>query len=169
VTSPIAGPLAIVNRTGAGEILCSPKRRAGFAYLISIGGVREPPPAGMGNIATRLRLVFEDAASLEEGGSSRSDVQRLLLFAAHVDLARGGLIVQCQAGISRSSAAALIVMATILGPGRELEAARLVLQANPLARPNPLMLRVAGELMGRGEHLAEAWALARAHASGSSS
>ena len=54
------------------------------------------------------------------------------------------------------------VMAAKLGPGQEREAARLVLQANPLARPNLLMLRLAGELMGCGEQLVEAWTQTRA-------
>jgi predicted protein tyrosine phosphatase len=161
MTGPAPGILAIVDRTRAGEILCSAERCAEFAYLISIGDPRERPPAGLRNIAKRIRLTFDDALSQEEGGASPSDIERLLRFAARVDLGRGGLIVHCQAGISRSSAAALIGMASILGPGRELDAAHMVLQANPLARPNQHMLRVANDLMGRGDMLATAWSQAR--------
>jgi hypothetical protein len=56
-----ASRVVIADRSGAGKILCSPTRCASFRYLISIGGVRERPPAGMRNVPNRLRLVFEDA------------------------------------------------------------------------------------------------------------
>jgi len=151
------GAIAIVDRTRAGEILCSPKRRALFAHLISIGGPWERPPAGLSSIATRLRLVFADAATQGAGGPSREDIERLVRFAQGVDLRRGGLLVQCQAGISRSSAAAMIILAVIHGPGREGDAARDVLRANPQARPNQRMLELGGDVLGRGDALVRAW------------
>lgn len=136
------------DRSGAGAILCSPRRRAAVAYLVSIGGPLERPPAGMRTVPARLRLVFDDVVSQEEGGASREDVERLVRFARKVDLGKGCVLVHCQAGIGRSSAAALVLLSIVLGPGHEREAAEYVLRENPRALPNPRMLELADQILG---------------------
>src|SRR5262245_10431623 len=102
-----AGAVLMSTRSGAGEILCSPQRRASVAYLVSIGGPYERPPVGMHTVPARLRLVFDDVVREEEGGPSRDDVEHLVRFARQIDLGKGSVLVHCQAGIGRSSAAAL--------------------------------------------------------------
>jgi predicted protein tyrosine phosphatase len=149
------GQLVVTDRSSAGKILCSPTRCAPFAYLVSIGGVRERPPAGFGNVAARLRLVFEDDTTHEGGGPTAEDIDRLIRFARGVDVSRGALLVHCQAGISRSTAAALIVLSVVLGPGKAADAARCVKRAVPGARPNTRMLALADRALGA--RLAEAW------------
>jgi len=135
--------IVIANRSRAGKILSSPRQRAPFAYLVSIGASMEREPAGFRNVANRLLLVFEDTMSQEEGGPMSEDVVRIINFAQKVDLAKGSILVQCEAGISRSSAGAIIVAAVILGPERELAAVRHVLSVHPVARPNRRMLELA--------------------------
>ena len=141
----------------AGAILSSPERRAGIAYLVSIGGPLERPPAGMGNVPTRLRLVFDD---VHEGvtGPSRDDVERLVSFARKVDLSKGCVLVHCQAGIGRSSAAALVILSVVLGASHEREAAEYVLRHNPRALPNRRLLELADVVLGAGSGLWKAWA-----------
>ncbi|MBN2371170.1 MAG: hypothetical protein JXO72_11860 [Vicinamibacteria bacterium] len=151
------GAILVASRARTGKILCSRRHRAAFAYLVSIGAPSERPPAGMRNAPMRLRLVFEDAQTEEEGGASRDDIERLVRFARRIDLGRGGLLVQCQAGISRSSAAAMIVLSVILGPGREDEAVQRVMDVRSEARPNRRMLAIADEILERNGSIGAAW------------
>jgi predicted protein tyrosine phosphatase len=148
--------LVVTSRAGAGKLLCSPRRRAGFAYLVSIGGAQQRQPAGYLRVATRLRLVFEDALSEREGGPSADDIERLIRFARQVDPAKGKVLVHCQAGISRSTAAAIILMAVRLGPGHEDEAVAHVFAICPEARPNRRMLELADAALETGGALGAA-------------
>jgi predicted protein tyrosine phosphatase len=156
MTSISIDAVVIADRTRAGEILCSPGRCAQFAYLISIGGPSDREPAGFYNVVQRLRLVFEDVSSQASGGAAPDDIERLVAFARTVDLSKGHLLVHCQAGISRSSAAAAIVIAVRLGSGREDEALDLLWQIHPPAHPNRHMLALADEILGTGGRLAAA-------------
>ncbi len=139
--------IVVADRSAAGKILCSPRKRAEFAHLVSIGAPEEWEPAGFRNIDHRIRLLFEDAATQAEGGPSLEEIEKLVHFARSVDFSRGRLLVHCQAGISRSSAAAMIVMAVVLGPGREHEAVMLIRRSHPQARPNRRMLELADVLL----------------------
>ena len=150
--------LCIASRTRAASILSSPTKRAEFRYVISIGSPTEPPPAGLRNVATRLRLVFEDETTPMRGGPTRSDVERIVAFAGVVDFAAGGLLVHCQAGISRSAAAAVIVLAARSGPGAEREAAAFLRKRFPEVRPNRSMLELADEVLGTSGAMVAAWA-----------
>ena len=91
--------------------------------------------------------MFEDAATQETGGPSSDDIARLVHFARAVDLQLGRILVHCQSGISRSSAAVAIVLAVILGPGREREAIDYVRSVHPSGRPNARMLELADVLL----------------------
>jgi hypothetical protein len=114
VVSLLADAVVITGRIEAGRILCSRRRRAGIRHLISIGARTDPPPAGYRNVTHRLQLIFEDELTAELGGPTPDDVERLIDFARRVDLSSGRLLVQCQAGISRSAAAAAIVLRVVL-------------------------------------------------------
>jgi predicted protein tyrosine phosphatase len=149
--------IIIASRTAAARILASPTRRQGILYLISIGTASEPPPAGLRNVSRRLRLLFEDECNPGPFGPTEQDVRLLINFARGVDLSAGRLLVHCQAGISRSAAAAAIVLAAVVGPGAEVAAADLLHRLYPACRPNRLMLQLAGQVLGTGAALTTAW------------
>jgi predicted protein tyrosine phosphatase len=86
--------------------------------------------------------------TIEEGGPTQRDVEALINFARRIG-EDGSVLIHCQAGISRSTAAAYIVFAVALGPGREGEAADYVRAAVPEARPNTAMLALAERLLDR--------------------
>lgn len=103
----------------------------------------------------RLRLFFHDLterADAEEVLADLALVARLLDFARAVE--PPGLLIHCYAGFSRSTAAALAVLA-LHNPGREAEAARLLRAAGPHAVPNRLVLTLADRLLG-GDRLVRA-------------
>jgi predicted protein tyrosine phosphatase len=59
------------------------------------------------------------------------------------------LLVHCWAGISRSTAAAYILLCDMRGPGYEAEIARELRELAPHAQPNRLMIRHADQLLAR--------------------
>jgi predicted protein tyrosine phosphatase len=65
---------------------------------------------------------------------------------------QGDLMIHCKAGTSRSPAAALIALA-MLNPGREQEAALLLRQKAPQARPSEVFLRHADKILGTSKTL----------------
>ncbi|MGH6933602.1 MAG: tyrosine phosphatase family protein [Dongiaceae bacterium] len=67
------------------------------------------------------------------------------------------ILVHCQAGISRSSAAALIMLA-MRNPGRERDIAARLRAEGPWFVPNRLMIEIADRLSGRGAVLSVALA-----------
>ena len=65
-------------------------------------------------------------------------------------------LVHCWAGISRSTAAAYIVLCDLHGPGHEERIARALRFHAPHAQPNRLMIRHADLLLGRGGRMVAA-------------
>ena len=63
------------------------------------------------------------------------------------------MLIHCHAGISRSTAIALIVWAYLLGSGGEEQALAYVLTARPQARPNRLIVKLGDELLNRRSKL----------------
>ena len=138
--------IVITSRSGVTDILCSPQECAEVAYLISIGTATDGPPEGFQNVENRLRLEFEDVLEGESGPSAQ-DVAKLVRFAHRVDPSRGSVVVHCQGGISRSTAAAAIVLAVLLGPGHEGYAFDEVFRQRPQALPNGRMLELADTML----------------------
>jgi predicted protein tyrosine phosphatase len=147
--------IEVTSRSEAGDILSSPQRCAEVTCLISIGAPDDELPIGYHNISSKVRLLFGDTLDAESG-ARESDVLTLMEIAQNLRSSVGKVLIHCEAGISRSTAAALILYACWLGPGREGEAMRLVLRQRPLAIPNRRMVELADRLLKRGGHLLEA-------------
>jgi predicted protein tyrosine phosphatase len=141
----------VASWSEAGEILGSDKC-ADVSLLISIGEAHDPVPAGYENVDEKLRLTFSDTT--DASGATEDDVQQIIDAAEEVARQGGRVLTHCAAGVSRSSAAALIVYAVVLGPGREEEALRRVMQQRPIARPNRRMIEMADRLLERDGALA---------------
>ena len=76
----------------------------------------------------------------------KKHVERALEFADGIG--NGSLIIHCVAGISRSSAIALAVIAKSLGIGEEEESIKELQIFNPYCLPNKLVVRLADEILG---------------------
>jgi predicted protein tyrosine phosphatase len=146
--------IEVVSRAEAGDILCSSDLCTQITCLLSIGESHNELPKGYENVARRLRLVFAD---LIEGPDCPTEdhIRDIIGLADSLRNHTGKVLVHCEAGVSRSSATALIMYAYLFGAGREQEALERVLRQRPIARPNPLMISIADRLMGRGGRLVE--------------
>ena len=143
--------IEVASRYEAGDILSSAERCAEVTYLLSIGDVQDDLPLGYNNVNSKLRLLVADVVT--EFGATEHDIQQIITLARELRSITGRVLIHCEAGVSRSSAAALIIYATWLGPGRELEAMERVLAQRPIAIPNRRMVALADRLLGRNGRL----------------
>src|ERR1043165_200951 len=126
------------------------------------GSRRSAVDSGEGeNLTLPCRRACEEAAGADPpcrsaAGTPRrgvAEVERLIRTAQSLAERSGRVVIHCQAGISRSTAAATIFYAVLLGEGREDEAIARVLAAREVAIPNRRMIRIAEELLGRDGRL----------------
>jgi predicted protein tyrosine phosphatase len=146
----LVGPLPrviIASRTQAERLLISRNPRAPIRHIISIGAPGDSAPAGFELCVNRIRLEFHDDTG--EIGPQRWHVEQVIDFGRQIQAEGGRLLVHCEAGISRSSAAALTVLATWLGAGKEQEAVDRTYAAQPHAWPNSQLVEHADELLER--------------------
>lgn len=146
--------IEVVSRLEAGEILCSPELCAEITYLVSIGHGDDSLPHGYEKVDHKLRLLIADVVT--EEGATEEDVLRIIELAEQLQSYSGKVLIHCEAGVSRSTAAALIIYACWLGPGREHEAMERVIAQRPIAIPNRRMVKLADSLLQLGGRLLQA-------------
>lgn len=119
-------------------------------YLISLVQPEFQPPTPSGLASDRhLRVAFHDVSEPVEGAIAPDErhIDELVRFLQGWP-GDEALLMHCYAGVSRSTAGALIALALDLD-GRELEAARLLREAAPHAHPNFRMIVLADQVLGR--------------------
>lgn len=97
-----------------------------------------------------FRIRVHDIVEPAEGAIAPelSHIEGLLVF-ARTWTREAPFLVHCWAGISRSTAAAYILLCDIRGPGHEAQIARELRELAPHAQPNRLMIRHADRFLGR--------------------
>ncbi|WP_375458264.1 tyrosine phosphatase family protein [uncultured Enterovirga sp.] len=105
----------------------------------------------------RLVLLFNDIAEPRPGLAApcRDDIAALLAFGASWTGA-APLLVHCQVGISRSTATAFILACQREPDRTEIAVAEVLRAASPCATPNPLMVALADDLLGRAGRMVDA-------------
>jgi len=134
-----------------------------FQHVISINNPGESPPRPLRDHPGRhLVLYFHDITDPASYGGlvppSTEDMRKILKFAEGI---KGGqdVLVHCAAGISRSSAAALAILASKLEPSSEsaFQAIQEIMQAKKIVHPNQNMVVDADKLLGYGGALIAAY------------
>jgi predicted protein tyrosine phosphatase len=143
--------IEVASRPEAAAILSSPHRCAEITFLVSIGDPYDELPVGYDNVPRKLRLLLADVVT--ELGATEEDVRRIIRLAEDLRSVTGKVLIHCEAGVSRSTAAALIMYACWLGPGRERDAMERMLAQRPVAIPNRRMVELADRLLDRRGHL----------------
>ena len=140
---------------------------AGVTHVLSILDPEWPEPLAFAGFAPhrRLALRFHDIIEPmpERLAPTREDVARLLEFGRELNRpAQSHLLVHCHAGVSRSTAAAALILAQAY-PGRPArDALDAVARMRPRAWPNLRILEFGDALLGRnGEVVAAASAIYR--------
>ena len=130
----------------------------GASHLVSLLGPEHmiDTPGGIER-DKHLQLTLHDIALPADGYIAPGDahVGRLIEFFERWDQA-APMVVHCWAGISRSTAAAFTAQCMHYPAAAEMDLARTLREASPVATPNPLIVAAADRLLDRGGRMVEA-------------
>lgn len=131
------------------------------SHVISIIDPGWPPLDALARLPERRvhRFHFSDVIAARNTGDRLPDAAavRAIIDAGRLirDDAPSHMLVHCQMGISRSSAATLVVLSEGF-PGEEMAIAERIMERRPQAWPNSLMLELADAELDRSGRLIEA-------------
>jgi predicted protein tyrosine phosphatase len=132
---------------------------AGVTHVLSILDPDWPAPEALAvyEASRRLQLRFHDIIDPRPGwvAPERADVEWLLAFGGEPGQA-AHLLVHCHAGVSRSTAAAALILAERHPENSATATLDTVLRLRPKAWPNLRMLEFGDELLGRGGEIVDA-------------
>lgn len=137
--------------------------QVGVSHVLSIldPGYPEPPAFGSFGEHRRLELRFHDIIDEMDGMMlpRGEDVQQLLTFGRDL-LAEpppgAHLLVHCHAGISRSTASMMLILAQARPDIAAKDIVAQVVNIRPRAWPNLRILEIGDELLGRGGEIVAA-------------
>lgn len=135
---------------------------AGVTHVLSILDPVHPDPPVFAAFAPhhRLALRFYDVIEpdTERGiAPSRADVEQLLAFGRELDATPDGhLLIHCHAGVSRSTAAASLILAQAHPEQPAAEIFGEITRIRPRAWPNLRILEFGDALLGRDGELVAA-------------
>ena len=158
---PYLPKILVTDRDHAEALLVS--QAWPLRYLISIGDDVADAPSLSCHPGPHVRLVFHDLNGDDRAGYvgfAPADARRLVDFCALVAQDPGATLIHCAAGISRSTAAALVLIATMMGPGEEAASVESLVDAvtwtwaNDLREvqmilPNRRVVALCDQLLGR--------------------
>lgn len=148
-------PRILVTPLSAVEETLARDRPSHLVTLLSPEHMIETPAGFLRERHLRLALADVADACESETPPAAEHIEKLILFGRSWS-AESPLLVHCWAGISRSTAAAYILLCDRLGAGCEAEIARALRYRAPHAYPNPLMIRLADAMMTRNGRMIEA-------------
>jgi predicted protein tyrosine phosphatase len=140
---------------------------AGVTHLLSVLDIHHPLPESLASLQDieRELLRFDDVVAEFPGFTAcrPADIERLLAFGERVHAAGSAarhVLIHCHAGISRSTAAAAVLMAQF-NQGRETEAFLSLLDIRAHAWPNTRVVEMADRLLARNGALLDGLAAYR--------
>ena len=132
----------------------------GVTHVLSLMDPGWPEPQAFRAFPPHRRAAYRFHDAIEAAPDiilpRPADVEAILTFGRELGGDPGHLLVHCHAGISRSTAAMLMILAQACDrEDEDMVVARLE-QTRPQAWPNSLMIGFADQLLGRGGRLSEA-------------
>jgi predicted protein tyrosine phosphatase len=125
--------------------------RTGASHVLTVmGNVDQVTRPASIKPANHMKVAMDDIIGPMDGYVTPSEqhVEQVLNFVRRWDRA-APLVVHCYAGVSRSTASAFAA-ACALNPHRdEMEIARKIRAASPIANPNRLIVTLADKALGR--------------------
>ena len=132
----------------------------GVTHVLSILDPGWPEPAAFLAFDPHFRATFHFHDAIEPGPGillpEKADVAAILAFGREVGDDVRHLLIHCHAGISRSTAAMLMILAQALPHEGEDAVVGRLLHIRPQAWPNSRMIGFADELLGRDGRLSAA-------------
>ena len=139
--------------------ICGLDELSGFlnsdvTHVVSILDPDYPAPDGLAKILPENRIVFRfDDATLPQIGRihpASADIEELVKWSRNLSNTEvDHLLIHCHAGVSRSTAAAAIILAE-KNPGREAQIFEMIDRIRPRNWPNSMMISLADQLLGCG-------------------
>lgn len=123
--------------------------------VISFDNPGGSPPSNWKNVEKLLRLEFHDVVKANPNKfvfPEKEHLKKIVKFCNEIKEEKYSdtVLIHCQAGISRSTAAAFTFNCIMMGEGKEAEALKDVFERRPKARPNKLMVQYADAVLRRG-------------------
>jgi predicted protein tyrosine phosphatase len=134
-------------------------RGRGVTHVLSILDPEWPEPSALQAFDPHFRTTLRFHDAIEPGAGvllpRKADVEAILAFGRDADGA-ARLLVHCHAGISRSTAATLMILAQAHPHEREEAIAERLIEIRPQAWPNSRMIAFADDALDRGGRLVAA-------------
>lgn len=131
---------------------------AGVSHVVTLinSDTMVETPAGI-EPARHLKLAMNDICEPSPGHVEpcESHVEELIAFAGRWDR-KAPLLIHCWAGISRSTAAAFVVLCSLNPKACEFGIANALRQASPTAYPNRRLVSLADGMLARQGRMVEA-------------
>jgi predicted protein tyrosine phosphatase len=146
-------PEIIIASFDVAQLILGRRDWDGVRHVVSIGDPGSMTPAPFDEFPLgKLRLEFDDVngSAAVRAGFTRATPAQIAQLVAFLRGVSGKVLFHCVAGVGRSAAAACILAAMRLGPGREREALEYVLAVKQAIHPNKHMLSLADDLLERG-------------------
>jgi len=134
-------------------------RDRGVTHVLSLLDPGSPAPEAFDLFGKhrRLDLRFHDVIDLSRlwRAPDTEDIEQLLAFGRELEAQDSNFLVHCQMGISRSSAAMLLILAQARPDRSGAEALAEVVRIRPHAWPNLRMVELGDAMLDRGGALIE--------------
>ncbi len=153
-----------ISVCGRSEVECF--QHDGITHLLSIDSPGSPTATPEWFNGVHRHFAFADVESRSTAfafgveAPGKEDVKEILEFGKECLKAtlngRVHLVIHCLAGVSRSPAAAYVIMCMLLGPGCEDEVFDYLLKVRSCAWPNKLIVKYADQILGRNKVMIKA-------------
>ena len=152
-------PLAFSSLTVCGLDELEGHEGVGVTHVLSILDPDWPEPAAFEAFGPHFRATFRFHDVIEPApgvvAPKKTDVEAILAFARDVGEI-SHLLIHCHAGVSRSTAAMLMILAQAHARASEDSLVDRLVKIRPQAWPNSRMVAFADELLGRNGRLTAA-------------